>query len=227
MPTKDRRQKAKDFRYAIYFFSLWSVVYGLWSAPAIAGERFQDASGYARAIDQVQSGGKPMIVYFYTDWCPYCRKFEKNVLADASVEKKLESFVFVQINPDKGSLEEKIAQEYRVDGYPTVVFTGASGSRGGEDAGRATRSPAEFVQFADRYLKKHPPSPKKAAADPSALVQPQAPLIPDHVLYLKNGRKVEGQLVSEEAKGVTLAMDDLGEVYFSKIEYDKLEEIKK
>jgi len=223
--------RTKDFLHTIYFLSLWSAVCGLWAVPAFASENWlEGANGYARGLDQAKLSGKPLILYFYTDWCPYCRKFENNILADAAVKKNLESFIRVQVNPDDGSRENELARQYRVSGYPTVLFARASDLQGAEAAGRAIRAPADFIQATNRYLKKIPAAEVSQTVDSpkSSGLSEQVPeaVVADHVLHLKNGRKAEGTLVSESAKGLTLAMDGLGEVYFSKSEYTKLEKIK-
>jgi thiol-disulfide isomerase/thioredoxin len=232
LKTKDRRLKTKDFFHAIYFFSLWSIICGLWSAPAFAGDWLEGANGYARGLDQSKTSGKPVILYFYTDWCPYCRKFEKHTLGNDSVKKILDAFVLVRINPEKGSRENQIAEQYRVDGYPSVFFSNPSSGEGTQEVTQAVRSADDFKRAASEFLKvtavKNPPrdSAVLSAAVPMGKTPSMAVGAADHILHLKNGRKAEGVLVSENAKGVTLAMDELGEVYFSKSEYDQLEKIK-
>lgn len=222
MTTTDRRLKRKDFRYAIYFFSLWSVVCGLWSAPAFAGEEWlEDAAGYEQGLTRA----RPIMLYFYTDWCPYCRRFEKNTLGSQAVQKSLSGFTWVRVNPEKGAREESLAQQFRVDGYPSVYLVAPGGKPKTKDVSRWSGSARDFEKAAADFFKLVPAS---SSVPHSKAEEPATPAItPDHALYLKNGRKVEGQLVSEDAKGVTLAMDELGEVYFSNSEVSKLEEIKK
>ncbi len=226
--ASDYGLKTRGHRLFVLFFCLLSIVCS--PSSVFATDWLENANGYARGMDQSKTSGRPLMLYFYTDWCPYCRKFEKNVLADASVKKALEGFVLVRIDPEKGSRENTIAADYRVDGYPTVLFLNSAKGGGAQDASGATRSAADFTRAAEHYLKKNgfskasssSPPPASAAAAKRPVVGP-----PDHTLYLKNGRKVEGVLVSQNSQGLKLAMEELGEVYFSKIEYDRLEKIKK
>jgi len=60
----------------------------------------------------------PMVVYFYTDWCHYCRQFERELLSTAPVKRYFQDVVAVRINPEKGPRERKIADYYGVSGYP-------------------------------------------------------------------------------------------------------------
>jgi hypothetical protein len=62
-----------------------------------------------------------MVVYFYTDWCSYCRTLDEQYLSAPSVRRVLERTVAVRINPESGPAERQIAARYRVDGYPTFL----------------------------------------------------------------------------------------------------------
>ena len=61
------------------------------------------------------------IYYFYTEWCPYCKKARpewdkfKNVYKDKTVNGyKLE---FIEVDCDK---DEATATQFDVEGYPTI-----------------------------------------------------------------------------------------------------------
>ncbi len=218
--------------YRTLFISLFTAAcFGL-SAPAYAGDWLEGANGYARGLDQSAASGKPLVLYFYTDWCPYCRKFEKHTLADGGVKKVLDGFVLVRINPEDGSRENQIAQQYRVDGYPAVFFSNPATGQSTQEVTQAVRSADDFKKAAAEFLKVVVPKKQAAAAQTPSVSTSQdkavASALPaDHILHLKNGRKVEGRLISQDAKGVKIEMDELGEVYFSILEISKLEEIKK
>lgn len=79
------------------------------------------ASGYARALELQRELKVPLIVYFYADWCPYCRKLDSEYLPTAVVQQYLRGVVKVRINPEYGPAEEEIAQRYGVTGYPTFL----------------------------------------------------------------------------------------------------------
>ena len=61
------------------------------------------------------------IIFFYTAWCPYCKKARpewdkfKSQWENKSI--KGYSIVFTEIDCDTN---EKVANDYKVDGYPTI-----------------------------------------------------------------------------------------------------------
>jgi thiol-disulfide isomerase/thioredoxin len=61
------------------------------------------------------------LMFFYTAWCPYCKKARpewdkfKNQWENKSIQGY--SIVFTEVDCDTN---EKLANEYKVDGYPTI-----------------------------------------------------------------------------------------------------------
>tara|TARA_Y100000591_G_C21407599_1_gene485921 strand:+ start:106 stop:606 length:501 start_codon:yes stop_codon:yes gene_type:complete len=63
------------------------------------------------------------LMYFYTDWCPHCKKarpiwdtFKQDPIFEGGKYKGT-SVIFVEINCDENP---KIADEYKITGYPTI-----------------------------------------------------------------------------------------------------------
>jgi len=88
---------------------------------------FNDALAKARSED------KPIFVEFYTDWCPYCRKFQKETVNDRKVARMLaENFVYVRFNAEDSKSRVKydgksysnveLAQALGINSYPSLVF---------------------------------------------------------------------------------------------------------
>lgn len=80
------------------------------------------AEGFKTAMAEQRDSQKAMFVYFYTDWCGYCRQFERELLTEDVVKDYLDSIVKVRINPEAGPLEAQIQQMYGVSGYPTLLM---------------------------------------------------------------------------------------------------------
>ena len=87
----------------------------------------QDSDGMFDAIRSVEEVSKPMVVYFYTDWCGYCRQFERELLGTPEVKEYFSEVLTVRINPENGDREREIAEYYGVNGYPGFfVHSGTS-----------------------------------------------------------------------------------------------------
>ncbi|HEV2836611.1 MAG TPA: thioredoxin fold domain-containing protein [Pyrinomonadaceae bacterium] len=79
------------------------------------------AAGYARALELQRELKVPLIVYFYTDWCPYCHTLDNEYLPASPVQEYLRSVVKVRINPEDSPDNRELAKQYRVRGYPTFL----------------------------------------------------------------------------------------------------------
>ena len=114
----------------ILIISLLSCVF-IRTEPANAEPWLEGASGYARAVKLQQQLKVPLIVYFYTDWCPYCRDLDTEYLTHPAVEEYLRGVVKVRINPEDGPAEREIGNRYDVHSYPRfyVIRTPSSAPR--------------------------------------------------------------------------------------------------
>ena len=85
------------------------------------------AAGMNQAIGIQRNEGRPMLVYFYADWCGFCRQFETELLTDDGVNDALKDLITVRINPENGPAERRLANMYGVSGYPALfVHSGES-----------------------------------------------------------------------------------------------------
>lgn len=80
-------------------------------------------------FDQAQKEGqgqtKKFLLYFYTDWCGYCRKLEKTTFADPAVADYINAnFIPVRINSER---LPQVAARYGVGGVPDLRFLSAKG----------------------------------------------------------------------------------------------------
>jgi thiol-disulfide isomerase/thioredoxin len=80
------------------------------------------ASGHSNALSWAEDEGLPLIVYFHTDWCGWCKKMDAEYLSTAQMKGFLDGIPKVEINPDKGPAEKALAEKkYGVTGYPYFV----------------------------------------------------------------------------------------------------------
>ena len=69
---------------------------------------------YEKALNQYQY----LMIYFYAPWCGHCRSFDPEYQKAAQVLKK-ENIHLAKID---GSTEKKAAQNFKINGYPTLIF---------------------------------------------------------------------------------------------------------
>ncbi len=80
---------------------------------------------FDEAQKEAQTQSRKFLLYFYTDWCGYCRKLENNTFVDKEIAAYVnQNFIPVRINSEK---KPKIAARYRISGVPNLRFLTAKG----------------------------------------------------------------------------------------------------
>ena len=90
-----------------------------------------------QALALAKYSGKLIIVNFYTDWCPNCRRMNEKTYRDEEVLKQLnKSFISVKLNAESSRpliiegqaiSEAQVALMFRVNSYPTTWFLSSDG----------------------------------------------------------------------------------------------------
>ena len=90
-----------------------------------------------KALALAKESGKHIVVNFYTDWCPNCKRMDERTYHDDNVLEQLkDGFISVKINAESSKLliikgqtvtEEQIANMFKVDLYPTTWFLSPDG----------------------------------------------------------------------------------------------------
>jgi thioredoxin-related protein len=90
-----------------------------------------------KALALAKDSGKLIIVNFYTDWCPNCKRMNEKTYRDDGVLKQLsKSFISVKLNAESSRpliiegqavTEAQVALMFRVNSYPTTWFLTADG----------------------------------------------------------------------------------------------------
>lgn len=93
-----------------------------------------------RGFELARQTSKPLMIVFYTDWCPNCKILENNALKAPAVIGESQNFVNLRINAEK---RRDYAGQFGVNSYPTVVFFNPAGSVLHRFS--ATRSPDEML----------------------------------------------------------------------------------
>jgi thioredoxin-related protein len=85
------------------------------------------------ALAKGKSEDKPIFVEFYTDWCPYCKKFLRETIRNQKVAAMLaENFAYVRFNAEdsknrvkfegKSYSHVELTQAFGITAYPALVF---------------------------------------------------------------------------------------------------------
>lgn len=102
----------------------------LWTGGASAPEGNWVA--YGAALEEARQQDRPVLVDVYTNWCSWCKKMDRDVYGDATVQELMEKhFVSVKLNAESTTThqvngrtvsERDIAKGHGVTGYPTTLF---------------------------------------------------------------------------------------------------------
>ena len=90
---------------------------------------------YWAAQKAAKRSGKPLFIDFYTDWCGPCKYLDQTTYRDAQFVAYSRGWVMVKVNPEKSEFGRKLAEKYRVRGFPAMIFTDGRGTKHGEAVG--------------------------------------------------------------------------------------------
>lgn len=87
---------------------------------------------YTEGLALAENENKYVLIYFYTDWCSWCKKMDKEVFSDKEIiETMSQNFVSIRINTEAESkvvengkeiTERELAKLYQVSGVPAIWF---------------------------------------------------------------------------------------------------------
>lgn len=123
----------------LVFFALSLNIFSQKSAPPKDSPSVINWLKYDQGLEQAKKDGKKILVFFYTDWCGYCKRMNALTFTDEGVKKLLaDKFIAVKVNAesrnvlmvDKVSITEReLAAKYGVRGYPTSWFLEPTGEK--------------------------------------------------------------------------------------------------
>ena len=93
--------------------------------PAVKiSKKYDKGHSYAKA----KSSGKPIVAFFYVDWCGFCQRFAP-LFADLVKDKELKkdvSFAYINCEDPKNA---ELVREYAIDSYPSVFVINKDGQK--------------------------------------------------------------------------------------------------
>ena len=83
------------------------------------------ADQVAEGLKRAKAQNKEVVMYFFSQYCPYCDAMDQNVLADSDVSASLKKdLVYIRADVDK---RPELARKYQIRGYPTTILAESNG----------------------------------------------------------------------------------------------------
>jgi len=136
-----------------------------------AGEDLVQAEGlvwsldFSQALARAKAGNKMVLIDFTgSDWCPWCVKFDKDVLSTGKFATYAESELvlvladFPNHTAQNSALKQANAElknKFQVSGFPTLVVLNSSGREIGRQVGYASGGPDAFIAKLERFSEIH------------------------------------------------------------------------
>ncbi|MCI5149730.1 MAG: thioredoxin family protein [Candidatus Electrothrix sp. MAN1_4] len=79
---------------------------------------YEKASSFEKIEKAAKKKDKPYILFFYTDWCGYCKKMNKKYLTNPDVQKILAQYYRIKINPENSAKAKTLAGQKGLHGVP-------------------------------------------------------------------------------------------------------------
>lgn len=93
------------------------VAKDIWKDPVVISKQYDKGQTMEKAL----KAEKPVVVWFYTDWCGFCQRFAPtfgDIVKDKRVKKNLAvAYVNAEYPENSG-----LMQEYGIQGFPTVYL---------------------------------------------------------------------------------------------------------
>ncbi len=86
----------------------------------ISNDWYSGARGYQQALVESERTGAPVLVYFYADWCRFCKKLDREYFDQAEFSTHLLPVIKVRVNPERSQANRELAVQYQVPGYPLL-----------------------------------------------------------------------------------------------------------
>lgn len=118
--------------FAFSLAALTTSIFALNNSGAAAGgaKKVVISKQYdkGRSLPKAIATEKPMIVFFYTDWCGFCQRFVPVFDKITKMKKIKSNFAIAYVNCEDEK-NQKYVQEYDIKGFPTVYVVDEQGKR--------------------------------------------------------------------------------------------------
>ncbi len=87
-------------------------------------------------LQRAAQSGRPVLLYFHSDTCTYCKKLKRETFPDQRIGRESERFELLSANLSRGDKDTAaLAEKLSVRGVPALLFYGADGKLKEQSAG--------------------------------------------------------------------------------------------
>ena len=115
---------------------------------------------YPAALAKAKSSDRLMMVFIYSDWCPYCKQLNAVTYPDPLVIAKSRQVVPFRINADKKE-NKPLIKKFGLLGFPTILFIDKNEQIQGKIPGY--EGPESYAADIDRFIASYKASPAMKA----------------------------------------------------------------
>ena len=129
------------------------------TAALSAAEDVTWTTDYKAALAQAKAQNRHVFLFFTgSDWCSWCKRLNREILStDEFKEYAGKKLILVELDfprgkPQSNEVKEqnaKLADRFKIEGYPTVIVLNSSGKKVGE-LGYQEGGPSPFVEALDK-----------------------------------------------------------------------------
>jgi thiol:disulfide interchange protein DsbD len=150
-------------RVVVGLVGVLSVAY-LVSSSLMVGEGISWKAYREGILAEAQKANKPVVIDFFAEWCPPCRRLEEVTFRHPEVVKQAEDhFVMVKVDvTGKESPGRELLTRFRVRGVPTVLFFDGTGNERRDLRMVGYMPPEEFLARMSSARRVSPPQARQA-----------------------------------------------------------------
>jgi thioredoxin-related protein len=152
----ERRRKKSMKKITLFAFACWAA----WQVSAAEEDWLTDLP---KAQAKARSENKMVLMDFNgSDWCPPCKALRKNVLSSPEfVQYAKKNLVLVDVDFPRHKTQseelkkanEQLSEQYKVEGFPTVVVLSSEGKELTKKVGYDGESPKDFIAELEKLKK--------------------------------------------------------------------------
>jgi thiol:disulfide interchange protein DsbD len=127
---------------------------GASAAPASAASRFERVATVEQLDTRLaNTGGKPVMLDFYADWCVSCKEMEHLTFSDPAVAAAMQRFLLLQADVTANSEADKaLLKRFQLFGPPGILFFDAKGKEKAEPRVVGFQNAAQFLAVLNQAL---------------------------------------------------------------------------